>query len=59
MFPYCNYVLAKRKDWAVQLMALLTKSRLEKEKIRTVTRSTVQLSVSNNSLAPLCALGSY
>lgn len=43
--PFADCVLAQPQSWCVQNMALLTKSRLEKERMRTLERSTTQLSV--------------
>jgi len=49
--PFADCVVTKPRSWCVQNMALLTKSRLEKERTRTVERSTVQLSVGTQPLA--------
>ena len=44
MFPYVHRVLRQPRAWAVQKLALLTLTRLEKTKSRKLQRSTEQLS---------------
>ena len=44
MFPYVHRVLGRPRAWAVQKLALLTLTRLEKTKSRKLQRSTEQLS---------------
>ncbi|RIA89238.1 hypothetical protein C1645_825126 [Glomus cerebriforme] len=43
MVPYVSRVLENPNNWMVYTMALLLRSRLEKEKVRTVERSVLQL----------------
>lgn len=45
MMPYVNRVLSQPRSWAVQVMGLLTKSRLEMERTRTIKRAVTQLEV--------------